>query len=83
MASAFPRLARVALISHSTRDKNHILPLVCKRCSEGKIEGLAWSLPQIQRIDASKDFHRGCSELLRLWGIVYEPYRHESPRSYS
>lgn len=54
-----------------SRYKNHILPLVCRRCGEGKIEALAWSLPQIQRIDASRDFHSACAEMLRLWGLRY------------
>lgn len=43
----------------------HILPLLFRKC---KYQALSWALPQLQMIDFTKSFARGCDELLRVLG---------------
>jgi TIR domain len=39
----------------------------------GDYTPLSWTLPSIQQIDFSGDFDEACVDLLRVWGIVYQP----------
>jgi hypothetical protein len=60
------------------RYKDHIIPLVFKRCD---VEPLSWALPQIQAIDFTKDFWKGCEHLLRLWDrSLKKPARRKRPK---
>lgn len=43
-----------------------VIPLLHRECDQA---ALSWTLPQLQRVDFSDDFSRGCRELLRIWGI--------------
>jgi hypothetical protein len=47
------------------RYEGQIIPLLFKKCD---LHTLSWSLPQMQYIDFTKNYHRGCEELLRVWG---------------
>ncbi|SRR6266568_5573945 len=47
------------------RYRNQILPLLFKKCNYA---ALSWTLPQLQMIDFTKSYARGCDELLRVWG---------------
>jgi len=39
----------------------------------GDYTPLSWTLPSIQQVDFSGDFDEACVNLLRVWGIVYQP----------
>ena len=52
----------------ASRYQNRIVPIFYKNCDAEK---LSWVLSAIQHIDFRKDFHSGCRELLRLWGLAY------------
>ena len=47
------------------RYEDRIIPVVCKKCDP---LALSWVLPQLQFIDLTKGFRRGCNDLLRIWG---------------
>jgi hypothetical protein len=51
-----------ALIERRYEDR--IIPLLFKKCD---VRTLSWTLPQYQFIDFTKDYRRGCDELLRVW----------------
>ncbi len=46
------------------RYRKRIIPLLFKACD---FRALSWILPQYQMIDFTKDFRRGCDDLLRIW----------------
>jgi hypothetical protein len=46
------------------RYRDRIVPVLLKDCDLPK---LSWVLPQSQIIDLTKDYDRGCEELLRVW----------------
>jgi hypothetical protein len=48
------------------RYKDHIIPLLFKKCDPSE---LSWVLPQIQTIDFTKNYWKGCEQLLRIWNI--------------
>ena len=37
---------------------------------------LSWTLSQLQMVGFQNDFHEGCRNLLRIWGIGYPPANH-------
>jgi hypothetical protein len=51
------------------RYEDKIVPILYKPCDHLK---LSWTLQSIQRIDFTTNFHDGCSELLRIWGLGYK-----------
>ena len=55
---------------NQSRFEGRILPLSHRRCSH---DDLSWWLSQIQMVDFTGDFHEGCRELLRVWGVGYKP----------
>lgn len=52
------------------RFEGRIVPLVHRSCS---YDDLSWTLSLIQMIDFSTNFDSGCRELLRVWGVGYDP----------
>ena len=52
------------------RYQGHIVPLLAEPCSFSR---LSWVLPSLQIIDLQAGFDEGCRQLLRLWGIGYQP----------
>jgi TIR domain len=76
----------VVLSSHSVRSKwvkrellfalqqdrfeNRIVPVLYQPCD---VDYLSWVLPSFQTVDFQRDFEDGCRELLRLWGLGYQP----------
>jgi hypothetical protein len=46
------------------RYRKRIIPLLFKTCDSS---ALSWALPLYQMIDFTKDYWRGCDELLRVW----------------
>jgi hypothetical protein len=46
------------------RYRDRIIPVLFKACD---FDALSWVLPQYQFIDFTKDYWRGCDELLRVW----------------
>lgn len=51
------------------RYDDRIAPLLHRPCDYGE---LSWTLPSIQRVDFQRDFHQGCRDLLRIWGLGYD-----------
>ena len=47
-----------------TRYQNRIVPVIFRKCDS---HALSWTLKALQSIDFTKDFWRGCEQLLRLW----------------
>ena len=45
---------------------DRIVPIVRRRCDSA---ALSWTLASFQRVDFTEDFHRGCRDLLRIWGL--------------
>ena len=50
------------------RFDGRIAPVIYQPCSHMQ---LSWTLSQIQMVDFSDDFDRGCRNLLRIWGLGY------------
>jgi hypothetical protein len=48
------------------RFRGRIVPLLAKPCD---LDELSWTLPAFQRVDFSPGFEKGCSALLRIWGL--------------
>ena len=59
----------VYALDHERYD-NRIVPLVLKTCD---YEKLSFVFSAIQRIDARRNYANACRELLRIWGIAYQP----------
>ncbi|HEY0762656.1 MAG TPA: toll/interleukin-1 receptor domain-containing protein [Pyrinomonadaceae bacterium] len=53
------------------RLENKILPLLYQSCN---LRRLSWTLSSVQMVDFTGDFHVGCRELLRIWGIDYSQH---------
>jgi hypothetical protein len=53
------------------RYNNRILSIVK---TTGNYFDLSWTLSSLQRIDFSGDFDGACADLLRVWGVVYQPH---------
>jgi len=49
---------------------NRIVPLLYQPCD---FESFSWVLPDFQIIDFQRTFEDGCRDLLRLWGLGYQP----------
>jgi len=47
-----------------------IVPILYRRCD---LDKLSWTLSAFQWIDFRRDFHQGCTQLLRLWKLDYAP----------
>lgn len=50
------------------RYENRIVPILYQPCILAR---LSWTLSSFQMVDLTGDFHDGCRELLRTWGIGY------------
>lgn len=60
------------------RYDGHIIPLIFKQCD---VEPLSWALPQIQAIDFTEDFWKGCDHLLRIGDqSLIKPARRKRPK---
>jgi hypothetical protein len=52
------------------RFKDRIVPVLYQPCD---FERLSWVLSSYQRVEFQKGFLDGCRDLLRIWGLEYEP----------
>ena len=52
------------------RFENRILPIVFQDCDQSR---LSWVLPSLQSIDFEADLALGFKDLLRTWGLGYQP----------
>ena len=52
------------------RFEDRIVPLLYQPCD---YERLSWVLSIIQRVDFCRGFDEGCRDLLRIWGLGYQP----------
>ena len=52
------------------RFEERIIPLLHQPCDQ---ERLSWTLLSIHSIDFTQDFEAGCRNLLRVWGLGYQP----------
>ena len=52
------------------RFDGRIVPVLYKPCA---FDDISWTLPQLQIIDFTSGFDKGCRELLRIWGVGYAP----------
>jgi len=52
------------------RFENRIVPLVYQPCDA---KTLSWVLPTFQNVDFTGPFDDGCRDLLRVWGLGYQP----------
>ncbi len=52
------------------RYNRRIIPLLYKSC---KYSRLSWTLPAFELVDFRARFDYGCEQLLRVWGLQYEP----------
>ncbi len=50
--------------------ENRIIPLLLKPCDH---ERLSWTLSLFQFVDLTALFDDGCRDLLRIWGIGFDP----------
>ena len=57
-----------ALTQNRFEDK--IIPVLYQDCD---YQNLSWVLNIIQRVDCREDFEQGCRDLLRIWGLGYQP----------
>lgn len=62
----------------ANRYRERIIPIMYKTCDPDR---LSWMLSAFQWIDFRKDFHGGCRELLRLWGLDYQRHTRVSKGS--
>ena len=53
---------------NDARYVERITPLLYRRCD---IERLSWTLSGFHRVDFTKRFEDGCSQLLRAWGLGF------------
>jgi hypothetical protein len=52
------------------RFAEQIVPVLYQPCD---YERLSWVLPGFQVIDFQQSFEQGCRDLLRIWGIGFQP----------
>jgi len=62
---------------NESRYNQRIIPLLLKHC---KHSDLSWTLSEFQFVDFRGNFEAGCRQLLRVWGIQYEPAPEKSRR---
>ncbi len=52
------------------RFADRIVPVLYQPCD---LERLSWVLPSLQQVDFQQPFQDGCRDLLRTWGLGYQP----------
>jgi hypothetical protein len=52
------------------RYNERIIPLLRRPCGYAR---LSWTLPDLQLVDFTGDFHSACRQLLRIWKLKYKP----------
>src|SRR5213596_3586056 len=52
------------------RFADRIIPVLYQPCD---VERLSWVLPSLQAVGFQQSFHDGCRDLLRAWGVGYQP----------
>ena len=52
------------------RFESKIVPLIHLPCD---VEQLSWTLSACEMVDFAASLHEGCRNLLRVWGIGYQP----------
>ncbi len=52
------------------RYTERIVPILYESCA---YERLSWTFASFQMISFVDDFEDGCRELLRIWGLGYQP----------
>lgn len=52
------------------RFEGQIVPLLYQPCD---LERFSWVLSSFQQVDFRKGFDEGCRDLLRVWGLGYQP----------
>ena len=52
------------------RFENRIIPILLQPC---KFDQLSWVLPSFQIIDFEKPLDEGFRDLLKIWGLGYQP----------
>lgn len=52
------------------RYQNKIIPLLFQPCA---YDQLSWTLAAYQFVDFTQNFDDGCRNLLRIWGLGYQP----------
>jgi len=55
------------------RFENKIVPILHQPTTDEQVKQLAWPLKLFQMIDFTGLFDDGCRDLLRIWGIGYQP----------
>lgn len=70
-ASVASKWVKRELLFALTADQyeNSIVPLLYKPCEYSE---LSWTLPQFETVDFSREYHAGCQDLLRIWGVGYD-----------
>jgi len=53
------------------RYEDKIVPVLRLTCKTKEIEGLAWTLPSLQKVDFRGSFSEGCRNLLHIGGVRY------------
>ena len=70
-AVASPWVKRELLYSlQESRYAGRIVPLLHEPCV---YDELSWTLASMQMVDFTCDFDAGCRDLLRTWGVGYNP----------
>jgi len=72
-------LPKEIFVSHASAVRRFVerLTAVLERHKDCNFESLSWTLGDFQHIDFAKNFDAGCRQLLRTWGVAFQP---EAPR---
>ena len=62
----------LAFVLRQRRYNERIIPVLLKSC---EFQNLSWTLEEFEFIDFTNDFGKACRQLLRIWGIKYQPDR--------
>jgi len=54
------------------RFNEQIVPVLHRPCD---VSSLSWVLPDLQTVDFTGDYDHACRNLLRIWGLGYNPTR--------
>ena len=54
----------------ANRYEERIVPVLIEPCD---YDQLSWTLSSLQLVNLFSDFENGCRDLLRIWGIGYQP----------
>jgi hypothetical protein len=60
----------LAFALEQNRLADRIVPIVYEACDYSR---LSWTLSSFQLVDFQGDFEAGCRDLLRVWGVGYQP----------